>query len=243
MVGDGEGIAIAPIAQLELALEIRAPEIVGRSALGERRAGSAVARRRERLDQPMTAQDRVHRALGGNAKVAIEPAHQKLADFAGAPMRLVSLERDDQSLDLRRELIGVADRPPRTVAQRLKALLLVPVEYLVAGLARNPELATDLAHRLAIQKPGDEPQTLIHDRTLLPGHRHLPPGMPGGRCHPCVRYKLSPMSRAAQIIGQGGRATAERPSRRSAPYLRASPRCAGPRSISPCVRIARTSRL
>ena len=23
--------------------------------------------------------------------------------------------------------------------------------------------------------------------------------MPGGRCHPCVRYKLSPMSRAAQI--------------------------------------------
>src|SRR6202020_2383331 len=82
--------------------------------------------------------------------------------------------------------------------QRLEAVILIAIEDLVTGLARDAELPANLAHRLALQKSGDKPKTLVHNRTLLPGHRHLPPGMPGGRCHPCVRYKLSPMSRAAQ---------------------------------------------
>ena len=33
VVGDGEGIAIAPVAELEFALEVGAPEIVGRSPI------------------------------------------------------------------------------------------------------------------------------------------------------------------------------------------------------------------
>ena len=41
----------------------------------------------------MTAQDRMDRALGGDAKVAVEPANQQLANLAGAPMRLLLLER------------------------------------------------------------------------------------------------------------------------------------------------------
>src|SRR6185295_5552248 len=57
-----------------------------------------------------------------------------------------------------------------------------------------------LGHGLALQQPGNETQAFFHDRTLLPGHCHLPPGPPvvaGGKCYPCVRYVLSPMSRAA----------------------------------------------
>ena len=146
----------------------------------------------------MPAQNRMDRALGRQAKIAVEPAHQKLADSAGAPVRLLLLAADDEAFNLPRELIGVADRPARAVRQGLEAVVLVALEDLVAGLARDAELPADLAHRLAVQKTRDEPQTLLHNRTLLPGHRHLPPGMPGGRCHPCVRYKLSPMSRAAQ---------------------------------------------
>ena len=46
------------------------------------------------------------RALGRNAHIAIQPPDQKLADLAGAPMRLVALEADDQALDLSRQLVG-----------------------------------------------------------------------------------------------------------------------------------------
>src|SRR4029077_2545629 len=111
-------------------------------------------------------------------------------------MRLVLLGRDNQALDLGRQLVGVAHRPARAVAERLKAVLLVSGEDLVAGLSRDAEDATEITHRLAVQQVGDEPQALVHDRTLLPGHPHLPPS--GGTCYPCVRYDLSPMSRAAQ---------------------------------------------
>ena len=46
-----------------------------------------------------------------------------------------------------------------------------------------------------------------------------------------------------RVIGHGGYAPAAHPSRRSAPCPPGSPRCAGPRSISPSVRSVRTSRL
>ena len=48
MVGDGQRIAVAAVAELELALEVGAPQIVGRGALRQRRAaarGCAACRR------------------------------------------------------------------------------------------------------------------------------------------------------------------------------------------------------
>ena len=137
-------------------------------------------------------QERVDRALGRDAEVLIQPPNQQFSDLASAPIRLLALAGDDELLDLRRQLVGVSHRPARAIGQRLEPMLLVPIEDLVAGLARDAELATDIRHRLALQKPGDKPQTRIHNRTLLPGHRHLPPGMPGGRCHPCVRTNCHP---------------------------------------------------
>src|SRR5713226_10034657 len=77
----------------------------------------------------------------------------------------------------------------------LQTVFLVALEDLVAGLARNTERATDLAHRFAVQQLSDQPQALVHHRTLLPRHQRLP--RKGERCYPCVRYDLSPMSRAA----------------------------------------------
>src|ERR1700730_3616336 len=110
-------------------------------------------------------------------------------------MRLIALEADDQALDLCRQLVGIAYRPPRPVSQGLQPVLLVAVEDFVAGLARDAELATDIGHRLAIQKPSDKPHALVNDRTLLPRHQHLPPK--SEKRYPCVRYDLSPMSQAA----------------------------------------------
>ena len=44
-------------------------------------------------------------ALGRNADVAVQSADQELADLAGTPMGLVALGRDDQALDLPRQLV------------------------------------------------------------------------------------------------------------------------------------------
>src|SRR5579862_7305369 len=200
MVGHGQRVAVPAVAELELALEVGTPEVVRRDPCGERRARRAMARPTDQLDQAVPVQHGVDGALGRDADVAIQTPNEQLADLAGSPMGLVALEADDQALDLLRQLVGVSHRPPRAVAQGLEPVLLVAVEDLVPGLPRDPELAADLRHRLAVQQPRDEPQTLVHHRTLLPGHRHLPPGMPGGRCHPCVRYDLSPMSRAAHAL-------------------------------------------
>src|SRR6201997_462087 len=112
-------------------------------------------------------------------------------------MWLLSLELDNQGLDLSRQLVGIAYRAFGAVTQRLKPVLLVTVKDLVAGLARNAELPAHIRHRLPIQETSDKAQTLFHHRTRFPRHRHLPRNK-SGKCNPCVRYVLSPMSRAAQ---------------------------------------------
>ena len=90
MVGDGQRIAVAAVAELELALEVGAPQIVGRSALGQRRAARTVARPAATLDQAVAVEDRMDGALGRNPDVAVQPADQELADLAGAPVRLLA---------------------------------------------------------------------------------------------------------------------------------------------------------
>jgi hypothetical protein len=119
--------------------------------------------------------DGMNGASGGNAHVAGKPSDQELADLASAPMRLVALEGQDEAFDLLRELVGIAHRPPRPVVQSLDAVFLVAVEDFVTGLTRDAERTADLRHWLAIQKLCDKPQALVHDRTLLPRHSHLPP--------------------------------------------------------------------
>jgi hypothetical protein len=199
MVGDGQRITVSAIAELELALEIGTPQIVGKRALRQRRAARAVARPAAALDLAVAVEHRMDGAFGGNFDVAVEPAHQQFADLAGAPVRLLTLQPDDQGLELLRQLVGIAHRPPGAVAQRFKAVLLVAIENLVPGLAGDTELPADLGHSLPIQKPGDKAQAFFHHRTRFPRHPHLPQNK-SGKCNPCVRYVLSPMSSGRSSI-------------------------------------------
>src|SRR6516165_9165221 len=157
MIGDGQWITVATIAELELALEVGAPQIVGSRPRRELGSLGTPAWAPGRLDQAVPVQDRVDRALGRNADVAGQPPHQELADLARSPMRLLLLESDDQAFDLRRQLVGVANRPPRAIRQGLEPMLLVAIEDLVAGLARDAELPAHIRHRLALQKTRHEP--------------------------------------------------------------------------------------
>jgi hypothetical protein len=102
MVGDGQRIAVPAVAELELTLEVGAPQLIGGSPFGQRRAARAVARAAAALDQAVTIEDRMDGAFGGNPDVPIEPSDQKLADLARPPMRLLGLQAYNQALDLLR---------------------------------------------------------------------------------------------------------------------------------------------
>jgi len=89
MVGDGQRIAIPPVAEFELALEVGAPQLVGSSPRGKRRAARAVARPAAALDQAVTIEHRMDGAFGRDSDVPIKPPDQELADLAGSPVRLL----------------------------------------------------------------------------------------------------------------------------------------------------------
>src|SRR5687768_8977665 len=65
MIGDGQRVAVPPVSQFELALEVGAPTIVGCGAFGERRAARAVARPAAALDQAVAIEHRMVVLLAG----------------------------------------------------------------------------------------------------------------------------------------------------------------------------------
>jgi hypothetical protein len=64
------------------------------------------------LDQAGAVEHGGDGADGRDPDVPSPAAHQDLADRAGAPVRLLALEVDDQALDWAGELVGVAHGPP-----------------------------------------------------------------------------------------------------------------------------------
>src|ERR1700722_32903 len=56
----------------------------------------------------------------------------------------------------------------------------------------------DVGHGFTLEQTGDEAGAFFQSRTLFPRHPHLAPK--DGKCYPCVRNKLSPMSRGAQSV-------------------------------------------
>jgi len=112
VIGDGERITVFAVAELELAFEVGAPKIVRRDTWRQWRAGGARSRSTDAFDQAVAMQDGVDGALGGDADITGQAAHQELANLARAPVRLLLLERNDLAFDLRRQLVGVAHRAP-----------------------------------------------------------------------------------------------------------------------------------
>src|SRR5512139_1714207 len=161
-----------------------------------------MARPAATLDQAVAIENRMDRALGWNPDIAVKTPEEELADLACAPVRLLSLQPDNQALNRLRQLVGVAHRPARPIAQGRQPVLLVTVENLVARLTRHAEIPADVRHRLAIQQAGYKAKALFHYRTRFPRHPHLPPAK-GEKCYPCVRYGSSPMSRATHFVSPG----------------------------------------
>src|SRR3954469_23001232 len=103
-------------------------------------------------------------------------------------MWLFLLGRDNQALDLGRQLVGVAHRPARAVAERLKAVLLVSSEDLVAGFSRDAEGATEITHRLGATNRRRSSMT-EHSFQGINTSRHLAERVThvsGTTCHLCL---------------------------------------------------------
>ena len=69
MVGDGQGVAVVAVAELELALEVGAPQLVRRATGRQRRAACSMTRAAHAFDQAVPVQHRVDGAFGWDAHV------------------------------------------------------------------------------------------------------------------------------------------------------------------------------
>jgi hypothetical protein len=148
MIGDRERIAIRTVAEQELCFVIGAPEFVGPFSMRERSALGPATRSSATLDQAMAIEHGMEGAFGGNRNIG-ESAQPAFADLTGAPAGVLVLHVEDVVLDLKGELVGVAIGAPAAVDEPVPAALLVAIEELVTGLARDAELAAKFRHRLA----------------------------------------------------------------------------------------------
>src|SRR6266540_582215 len=172
-VGDGERVAIAFVGEHELALVVGAPQIVGVGRLRQGRALRLVASLAAVADESVPIEHRVHSADGRGRDIAVPPP-ELLPDLRGAPAGPFPLELHDQLLDLKGQLVRLPVGPATAIGQSFKPAILVALEDLVAGLARDIELAAQRRHLLAFQQSRYESKSLIHLVTLLPGHFALP---------------------------------------------------------------------
>src|SRR6266540_4077220 len=193
-VADGERIAIAFVGEHELAFVIGAPQIIRSAGVGQRRALRLVAAFAAVVDQAMAIEHRVHGADRRNRDVAMEPP-ELLADLGCTPARSLTLELNDQLLDLERKLVSLPIRSSTAIGQSFKPAILVALEDLVAGLARNIKLAAQRRHFLAIEQTRYKAKPFVHFVTLLPRHFGLPKGL---KCYLCVRNEVSPLSQEGQ---------------------------------------------
>jgi hypothetical protein len=77
VVGDGQRVTVLPIAELELALQVGAPQIVGRGHLGQRRALRTMARLATPLDQAVI-KNRMDGCSWLECGLAVEPPDQSI---------------------------------------------------------------------------------------------------------------------------------------------------------------------
>src|SRR5262249_862750 len=144
------------------------------------------------IDEAVAEEHRVDRADRRGLNLVVRAA-QPFADLGRTPTWPLTLELNDQLLDLEGQPIGVPVRSAAAVGESVEPPVLVALEDLVAGLARDIEVATDGGHLLAVEQAGDEPEPLIHLGTLLPRHFALPAKcrsvtyVPGIYCYPSLR--------------------------------------------------------
>ena len=157
MFGDGQGVAILPVAELELAFVVGAPEFVGGDPSRERGPGRAMTGSAKDLDQLMSMQNGVDRTFGGNTDVTVEPPNQNFTNFASAPMRLLALHRQDQALDLVWQLVRITDRPTAAIPSAPQTRVLYSDRRSCNRSFSRCRTRDNVRHRFAVQQSRHKP--------------------------------------------------------------------------------------
>src|SRR3979409_676446 len=172
MVCDGQRVAVPPVAELELAFEVGAPQVIGHGALGQRRAARAVARPAATLDPALAIESPMAVPRPSHGQSGSQPA--AAAGWRSAPD-------------------GVTDRSGPKARAPCSDRISCSQSY---GIRQNPG-----------RRPSWLPRPTGGRRSegALPSPNSLstastPPARKGEKCYPCVRYEMSPMSRAAHPI-------------------------------------------
>src|SRR3954447_22248527 len=103
-------------------------------------------------------------AFGGDLDTGESP-DQALADFTGAPGGVLALNVEDIVFHLKGKLMGIAAGTSAPIGQPLNPAFLVAIEDLVASLAKNPDLAAEFGHGLAVESASHKLKSFIHYRT------------------------------------------------------------------------------
>jgi hypothetical protein len=179
-IRDGQRIAVPAIAEHELAFVVGAPKGVGVGRARELGAGGGVWPAAAVFHKPVAIEHGMHGAIGGEVGRGRLPP-QLFANLRCAPAWVLSLQPDDRRFKLRRQSIRRAIGSPTPIRERRLATVLVTVVNLVARFAGDPKLGAERRHLLALEQPGNKPNTLVHGLTLLPRHA------------PSLGAKVSPM--------------------------------------------------
>src|SRR5215471_17315967 len=108
-------------------------------------------------------------AFGGDGNTG-EPASQALADFASTPTGVLTPHIQNVVLDLKWKLVSVTIGTSASVGEPVNAAVLIAIDDLVAGLARNSKLPAQFCHGLTRDPASHKLQSFIHNPTLLPRH-------------------------------------------------------------------------
>src|ERR1700690_3678810 len=107
------------------------------------------------FNQTMAVEHGVDGTLRRNFDLAGKTAEQFLPDLPRPPMRSLLLQVQDSRLDLHRQLLAVAVRPPCTVGDPLQPTLLVTIKDLVTRFPGNIELPAQQGHRFTLDHSGN----------------------------------------------------------------------------------------
>ena len=175
-IGERQRLATGAVAGQEPALEVDAPYIVGRPAIGEGRArGRAPAAQLALHRQPLAIEQKADRARRRPVNRR-RPPLEKGARLQRSPGRMGPAHRKAALRDLFPNRLPTIERRPRAIKQTLNPRFPIARKPFVARLPAHPELAADRRKRLlSLLGRHHKSHPLVHGAGLPPSHRQGPP--------------------------------------------------------------------
>jgi len=162
-IGDGQRVAVDPIAGSEVALEVGGPKVVGLSGRGGNYPGVLV---------PASAATLLHHSAAGQqvpGRADRRPGHagmswpKPIEQLFGSPARMERAGVTDQSSDLLRDVVGTVVGPSTAVRQSGAATVLESAQPFVPGLPADTVTFAQLLRRVKTQTVVlDESFALLH---------------------------------------------------------------------------------